>query len=312
MAVSPDGTKALTGSGDKTARLWNLPTGEAIGLAMLHAGEVLSVTFSNNGAFALTAAGSSNNGVFAPTAASSGEVRLWDSATALPIGPPARHDGSVTSVRFADDGRSFLTLCDDGASRRWPMPQPVAGDPALVKLWVQTITGQEQDAGKAVSVVDADAWRERHARVMHSPLAADLEPGANAIFDWHDAMAGAFEVSGIQRQRFWHLDRLLAIRPTDWSLHARRAGVFRRHSRDAEAWKELDRARELGGLVSARGWCAERAESLERLHRHLAALWLHEWIVAADPKNPESHDAIGQCKARSGASPKPATISLGP
>ena len=111
MAISPDGTRALTGSGDKTARLWKLPSGEAIGLPMLHTGEVLSVSFSNNGAFALTAAGFSNNGVFSPTAAGSGEVRLWDSATALPIGPPARHDGSVTSVRFADEDRSFLTLC---------------------------------------------------------------------------------------------------------------------------------------------------------------------------------------------------------
>ena len=300
VAISPDGTRALTGSGDKTARLWKLPSGEAIGLPMLHTGEVLSVSFSNNGAFALTAAGFSNNGVFSPTAAGSGEVRLWDSATALPIGPPARHDGSVTSVRFADEDRSFLTLCADGAARRWPIPQPVAGDPALVKLWVQTITGQEQDAGKAVAALDAAAWRQRRARVMDSPLAADLEPGAHAIGDWHDAMAGAFEVSGTPEAALWHLDRLLEMHPTDWSLHARRAGVLHRHSRDAEARKELDRSRELGGLVSARGWCAERAENLERLHRHLAALWFREWIVAADPENPESHDAIGQCQARLG------------
>ena len=267
---------------------------------MLHAGEVLSVSFSDDGAFALTAAGFSNHGVFAPTAAGSGEVRLWDSATALPIGPPARHDGSVTSVRFADDGRSFLTLCDDGTSRRWPMPQPVAGDPALVKLWVQTITGEQQDAGKAVSVLDAAAWRERRARVMDSPLAADLEPGAGAVLDWHDGMAGAFEVSGPPEAALSHLDWLSAARPTDWSLHARRAGVLHRSSRDAEARKELDRARELGGLESVRGWCAERAENLERLHRHEASLWFLEWIVAADPKNPQSHDAIGHCKVRLG------------
>ena len=300
VAVSPDGTTALTGSADKTARLWNLQTGKPIGPPMRPAGEVLSVSFSDNGAFALTAAGSSNNGVLAPTAAGSGEVRLWDSATALPIGPPAGHDRAVTSVRFADDTRSFLTLCEDGAARRWPMPQPVAGDAALVKLWVQTITGQEQDAGKAVSVLNADAWRERHARVMDSPLSADLEPGANAIFDWHDAMAGAFEVSGPPEAALSHLDWLSAALPRDWSLHARRAGVLHCGSRDAEARKELDRARELGGLPSVRGWCAGRAENLERVHRHEASLWFLDWIVAADPKNPQSHDAIGHCKARLG------------
>ena len=130
VAISPDGTRALTGGGDKTARLWRLPGGEAIGLPMPHEAEVLSVCFSHNGAFALTAA-------------ASGEVRLWDAATALPVGPPARHDGPVSSVRFADDDRSFLTLSDDGAARRWPVPEPVAGDPALVRLWVQTVTGRE-------------------------------------------------------------------------------------------------------------------------------------------------------------------------
>ena len=47
MAVSPDGTSGLTGSGDNTARLWNLKTGQAIGLPMQNGGEVLSVSFSS-------------------------------------------------------------------------------------------------------------------------------------------------------------------------------------------------------------------------------------------------------------------------
>ena len=131
VAVSPDGTKALTGSGDKTARLWNLQTGEPIGLPMLPRGGSAVGELQRRWRLRPDRGRLSNHGVFAPTADGSGEVRLWDSATALPIGPPARHERSVTSVRFADDRRSFLTLCDDGASRRWPMPQPVAGDPAL-------------------------------------------------------------------------------------------------------------------------------------------------------------------------------------
>ena len=299
VAVSPDGTKALTG-GRKTARLWHLQTSQAIGPPMLHAGQVQSVTFSNDAAFALTAD-------------DAGDVRLWDSATALPIGPPAGHDRAVTSVRFADDNRSFLTLCEDGAARRWPMPQPVAGDAALVKLWVQTITGEERDAGEAGSVLDAAAWRERRARVMDSPLGADLEPGAGAVRDWHDEMAGAFEVSGVPQAALWHLDRLLAVRPEDWSLHARRAGVLHRSSRDAEARKELDRARELGGLPSVRGWCAGRAENLEVTTPARGGALVSRVARGRGPEEPPSPRQRSAIARRAwGGSPKPATTSRRP
>src|SRR5262249_13796961 len=71
-------------------------------------------------------------------------------------------------------------------------------------------------------------------------------------------------------------------------------------SRDAEALQELERAREVGGLEPVRGWCAERADNLKRLHRHEASLWFYEWIVAADPQRPQSHEAIGHCQARLG------------
>ena len=168
-------------------------------------------------------------------------------------------------------------------------------------MWVQTITGEQQDAGKAISVLDAAAWRERRARVMDSPLAADLEPGAGAVLDWHDGMAGAFEVTGLPEAALSHLDWLSAARPTDWSLHARRAGVLHRGSRDIEARTELDRARRI-----------ERARIRARLVRRACgkpgapapargiALVSASGFVAADPKNPQSHDAIGHCKARLG------------
>ncbi len=289
VAISPDGAKGLTGSSDKTARLWNLNTGEAIGPAMLHADPVLSVCFSDDGRFVLTSAGGSAN-----------EVRLWDAATATQIGPPGFNERPVPAVLFESGGRSFLTMGDDGAARRWPMPQPIAGDPDLVRLWTQTITGQELDAGKSVSVLEPAAWRERRERVMASSLRSDLEVGADDVLAWHDNMVGANEISLVGDAALWHLERLLAAHPREWSLHARQAGVLHRSGRDAQALKALALARELGGLEHVRGWCADRAENLDRLHQHEAAIWFREWIVAADPKNPQAHDDVGHCQARLG------------
>jgi tetratricopeptide (TPR) repeat protein len=204
------------------------------------------------------------------------------------------------------------------------MPQPVTGDPALIKLWVQAITGQEQDAGKAVSVLDAAVWRERRARVMGTPLAAHLDGGKEDILAWHDATVGAHEIMGQVEPAMWHLERLLAARPQDWSLHARRAGLLHRGKHDAEALKELDLARELGGLASVRAWCAARAEGFElmrqtkealwhsgltayrplsqteRMRQIEEALWLREWIATADPNDAAVHNDLGHCKARLG------------
>jgi tetratricopeptide (TPR) repeat protein len=76
--------------------------------------------------------------------------------------------------------------------------------------------------------------------------------------------------------------------------------VLHRLRRDGQAIAALKVARELGGLEPVRGWCAERAQNLERIHQHEAALWFREWIVAADPMNPQAQDDVGQCQARLG------------
>src|SRR5262249_16391154 len=52
---SPDGKSVLTGSSDKTARLWETATGKPIGLPMQHPGEVRIVAFSPDAKTVLTA-----------------------------------------------------------------------------------------------------------------------------------------------------------------------------------------------------------------------------------------------------------------
>ena len=299
VAISPDGTRALTGSGDKTARLWNLQTGEPIGPPMLHVGEVLSVNFRDDGAFALT--GTLN-----------GEVQLWDSATALPSGPPAPHETAVTSVRFADDRRSFLTLCGDGTARRWPMTQPVAGNAALVKLWVQTITGEQQDAGKASSVLDAAAWRERCARVMDSPLAADLEPGAGRSSTGTIGWPGHLKSRDLQRQHFTTSTRCRRPVPRTGRCTLGGPACCTAAPARPRQGRELDRARELGGLESVRGWCAERAENLDACTGTRRRSGFSTGLLPPTRRTPNPTTQSATAKRAWAVSQKPATTSRGP
>ena len=54
VALSRDGTIALTGSKDQTARLWDTASGKPIGPPLRHRGLVIGVAFSADGKTALT------------------------------------------------------------------------------------------------------------------------------------------------------------------------------------------------------------------------------------------------------------------
>ena len=54
MAFSPDGKTVLTGSSDKTARLWETATGKQLGPPLQHQGGVLAVAFSPDGKTVVT------------------------------------------------------------------------------------------------------------------------------------------------------------------------------------------------------------------------------------------------------------------
>ena len=73
---------------------------------------------------------------------SPGTGRLWDVATAKPIGPILRHPAAISSAAFAPDRRLLVTGDNDGMARLWTLPEPVAGDAGQIVSWVEQITGK--------------------------------------------------------------------------------------------------------------------------------------------------------------------------
>ena len=93
-------------------------------------------------------------------------ARLWDAATARPLGktsgfPPLVHQGPVYAVAFSPDGKTALTGSDDKTARLWNLPSPVPGDVGRIRLWVQVLTGVELDEQGDYRVLDTATWQQR-------------------------------------------------------------------------------------------------------------------------------------------------------
>ena len=62
VALNAEGTLALTGSEDRTARVWRVPGGEPVGDPLHHPGQVQAVAFRPDGRAVLTAATTASHG----------------------------------------------------------------------------------------------------------------------------------------------------------------------------------------------------------------------------------------------------------
>ena len=136
-AFSPDGAQLLTGCEDGVARLWAWETG-TLRQSWTHRAPVLCVGFGPDG-----------RTLFTGTGLPEGELRLWDRATGLPLGPalgPLGPPESVLWVEFSPDGRR-LVMGGPGSTlpRLWELPEPVFGSARQVQSWVRSLTGTEMD-----------------------------------------------------------------------------------------------------------------------------------------------------------------------
>jgi WD40 repeat protein len=108
VAFSPDERFVLTGSEDKTARLWDLASGAELRRFQGHSETVTSVAFSPDERFVLT--GSEDR-----------TARLWAAATGAELHRFVGHSGEITAVAFSPDERFVLTGSEDDTMRLWDL-----------------------------------------------------------------------------------------------------------------------------------------------------------------------------------------------
>jgi WD40 repeat protein len=140
---SPDGRRLVVSYADKSVRLRDAGTGEALSPPLAHSHAVLAMAFSPDGRTFATAGGTRYAGLEKPL---TGYVRLWDVATARPLGAPLWHRDGAVAVTFRHDGRALLSAGRDGTASLWSLPEPVAGDASQVKTWAEARSGLQLDA----------------------------------------------------------------------------------------------------------------------------------------------------------------------
>ncbi len=170
VALSADGRRALSGSDDKTVRLWDTETGQELKLFEGHTDGVSAVALSGDGRRALS-------GSYDKT------VRLWDIETGKELKRFEGHTDSVVDVAMSADGRRALSGSRDKTVRLWALPN--SGSPNKNRPPSVEITGSEPEqlvAGGTVIVhvngqdPDGDALKFQFR----------TEKGS----DWQSAMSG--------------------------------------------------------------------------------------------------------------------------
>lgn len=97
VAVSPDGRYVLSGSNDKTLKLWEISSGKEISTFTGHSGSVSSVAFSYDGRFAVS------------TGHGDKTVRLWDVSAGKEIKMLVMPVQVADSAVFSRDGRYIIS-----------------------------------------------------------------------------------------------------------------------------------------------------------------------------------------------------------
>jgi WD40 repeat protein len=103
-SFSPDGTRIITASSDRTAKVWDTRTGSPLLELKGHTEWVESASFSPDGSRVVTASGDRT-------------AKVWDARTGSPLLELKGHTDTVMSAVFSPDGTRIVTASSDRTAK---------------------------------------------------------------------------------------------------------------------------------------------------------------------------------------------------
>ncbi|CAA7260761.1 unnamed protein product [Cyclocybe aegerita] len=169
VAFSSDGMRIVSGSQDRSVRVWDASTGAELKVLNGHCNRVYSVAFSSDGT---RVSGSSNN-----------SVRVWDASTGAELRVLDGHSDWVRSVAFSSDGTRIVSGSEDKSVRIWD-----ASTGAELKVlnghsyWVRSVAFSS-DGTRIVS-----GSSDKSVRVWDASMGAELKV-LNGHTNWVESVA---------------------------------------------------------------------------------------------------------------------------
>jgi WD40 repeat protein len=132
VAFSHDGIHIVSGSRDKSVRVWDASTGAELQQLNGHTALVNSVAFSHDG-------------IHIVSGSYDWSVRVWDASTGAGLQRLNGHANWVRSVAFSNDGIHIVSGSDDKSVRVWgartdaeleQLNGPTVSDSDVTSIWV--------------------------------------------------------------------------------------------------------------------------------------------------------------------------------